>query len=153
MTSHNYNDIIRQIIQYMPNYQLRFNRVYGDICRIKLIGRNVANMDIEPDDKIEDIKRALDVIKKSDNRRECGICLESIYFSITSCRGCGFTYCFTCMIEIIRTNKGCLKCPQCRNISGEELPPHLVECAINDIIKKDSIRRENSIKLYVDTHT
>jgi len=153
MTSHNYNDIIRQIVQYMPDYKLKFER-QPNRCKITFIKGNIAHINIEPSTKFEDVKRTLDLLKNPEKPKECGLCTDDdIRYSIRSCSKCGFLYCFNCYINLIRTGGGLCKCPQCRHTSGRLFPDddHL-EYIINGIIEEESRRREERLNLYIDTH-
>jgi DNA-directed RNA polymerase subunit RPC12/RpoP len=145
----------------MPNHRLKFQRLENDTLRVIFCGENVANIEIEPNTIFEDIKKPLDCINRLTSPQDCDICGESNDTNkgtpSVACSHCGFTHCVKCLVNIIKTNKGVSKCPQCRAESGQPLPPALLDFKLSQIYDMiDEKERESLAHIdlkYKESHT
>jgi hypothetical protein len=85
------------------------------------------------DNTFQEIKRHLNKkLSGAYHNNICDICFEISKIS-ASCNKCANSTCGECYINIFKTNKGIMTCPQCRHTFGYETPEYLMEYRILEI--------------------
>jgi ribosomal protein L37AE/L43A len=84
------------------------------------------------------VKRRIDnLLSEKPDSIECTICEDFNKYEnnmMVSCNKCGNNYCKYCYIDIMRTNKGLIICPFCRDVVGRVFPEEIVEQLIRKIL-------------------
>lgn len=84
------------------------------------------------------IKRRIDTaLSDTVKGIECSICEDFNKHPgnhMVSCNKCGNRFCKYCYVDIMRTNKGVIICPFCRDTFGNVCPPEIVELGIRQIL-------------------
>jgi hypothetical protein len=118
------DDVRNLLIKENKNYNINFNyqnKLY-EIQIEKIQITLYTNMNLK------DFKLTLYKLENRDNI--CVLCTEEIIKS-THCSKCSFNYCIQCYINIFKTNKGIIKCPQCNfkygNIISNELIGYYID--------------------------
>jgi len=123
----NTNEIIHKIVAYLPNEKIKFSRrkvPFNNINGNQLIVEFIHRLDVfhfNENSSWRFIKKTFDdYFKDPDYIPECPICFKNSN-KTSACSECCIEMCSECLLDIIKSNKGILKCPFCRHESGEEL--------------------------------
>ncbi len=81
---------------------------------------------------INDFIRSYEKFYNRDINDECNICCNTM-ISSAHCSKCSFIYCTNCYIDIFRSNRGIIKCPQCSYKIGQIFPDNEIEIMVQRI--------------------
>ena len=141
----NDNEMIRKIIEYIPNEKLKFERnIHGDVAII-FVNRN-SIMSIMTSNTWLEIKRIIDSKISDIKPDECILCNSNKLIHITkvSCNRCANSWCIGCNTKIMLVNKGLVICPYCKFTFGNVVPPHILIGGIEEILGRynENIQKE-----------
>lgn len=141
-------EIIEKLINNIyPNDTFMFEKmlsIYDEKIKYftKIMINDICSITILPNNTWKEIKRNIDTKLKNmneNNKIECMICLDTECKSV-SCNKCSNFYCVLCYVEIFKKNKGIIVCPYCRYSIGMNVPDHMIEeCVQNILMTADEI--------------
>lgn len=132
------NDVRNFLIKENKNYYINFNYL-TNLYEIQIKKKNIdkfIQITLYKNMNLKDFKLTLNKLDNRDNI--CILCTEEMINS-THCSKCSFNYCIQCYINIFKTNKGIIKCPQCNFKYGNIIQDELIEYYINTIKTKANL--------------
>lgn len=130
----NANNLVRRVIEYLPDETLKFNRKDGN--PLIFFSNRGAVLTILEENTWDEVRRRIDSVMSNDrcitNIRICSIC-SNRQNEMVACAKCAKDSCIDCYINIIRTNKGFSKCAFCRYTMGRQVPDHEIEEFVEQI--------------------
>jgi hypothetical protein len=145
VTKENRNIVLHKISNYLPEGEtFKIEKSYNDDVFSFFLPSRHAMISICVGDTWKHIRKYID--KPRLNFDTCSICLLPQTENLITCNRCHADACVNCHIQILRKNKGKIVCAFCRNVVGVELPPHLIEvCVLNMLqtVKEENERLSN----------